>query len=193
MSEYPTYIGYSDGACALTDRCAARTGGWGFTATIGISVVMGSGDVSGVQTNNRAEILAAIACLKVLAAAKPPGVVTLVTDSTLVIGLAETWYNKRRQEGTLSGLKNLDLAKLLCDQADAVRAVHRKLIFRHVRGHQPEPPAGAPITQRADWLGNDNADKLATQFVAHGNPVREIVLMPDVTQRAAIEDILASL
>ena len=129
---------YTDGACSGNPG----PGGWG-------AVLMHGGktkDLSGGElqtTNNRMELMGAIAALEAL---KKPCKVELHTDSTYVMkGISEWIHNwKRRGWRTADGkpVKNDDLWRRL----DEARARH-DVKWRWVKGH-----AGHEFNERADEL-----------------------------------------
>ena len=134
----PGVVIYTDGACSGNPG----PGGWG-------AVLMHGGktkDLSGGElqtTNNRMELMGAIAALEAL---KKPCQVELHTDSQYVMkGISEWIHNwKRRGWKTADGkpVKNDDLWRRL----DEARARH-DVKWRWVKGH-----AGHEFNERADEL-----------------------------------------
>jgi ribonuclease HI len=134
----PGVVIYTDGACSGNPG----PGGWG-------AVLMHGGktkDLSGGElqtTNNRMELMGAIAALEALT---KPCQVELHTDSTYVMkGISEWIHNwKRRGWRTADGkpVKNDDLWRRL----DEARARH-DVKWRWVKGH-----AGHEFNERADEL-----------------------------------------
>jgi ribonuclease HI len=127
---------FTDGACSGNPG----PGGWG--------AVLRYGDVekeiSGSEpqtTNNRMEMMAAIAALESL---KRPCIVDLTTDSRYVQEGMEKWLKGWKAAGwqKKGGLKNADLWQRL----DAAASKH-KVRFHWVRGHD-----GHPENERADAL-----------------------------------------
>lgn len=101
-------------------------------------------------TNNRMELLAAIAGLEVL---KQPSVVTLYSDSKYLIdAINKRWLASWKKRGWIKSdkqpVKNIDLWKRL----DAAAARH-EITWRWVRGH-----AGNANNERCDALATAAAD-----------------------------------
>lgn len=101
-------------------------------------------------TNNRMEILAALAGLESL---KEPCKVTVFSDSKYVIdtmdkGWLNGWKNKGWSRGPRKPLKNVDLWKRM----DAVITDH-EITWKWVKGH-----AGIPENERCDILATTAAD-----------------------------------
>jgi ribonuclease HI len=138
---------FTDGGC----RGNPGPGGWG-------AVLRWKGhqkELSGAEpqtTNNRMEMMAAIAALESL---KRPCQVILTTDSTyLKQGITE-WLARWKRNGWRTAdrkpVKNVDLWRRL-DTA----AAHHRVEWRWVKGH-----AGHPENERADALANRAMDRLA--------------------------------
>lgn len=139
----PELFAYTDGACSGNPG----PGGWGVVlqAVEGGAVVR-ERELSGgeaLTTNNRMELLAAIAALEGL---RRPSDITVVTDSAYVKnGISEWLANwKRRNWRTAAGapVKNVELWQRL----DAAQAPHT-VRWEWVKGH-----AGHPENERADAL-----------------------------------------
>jgi ribonuclease HI len=135
---------YTDGAC----RGNPGPGGWGALLRYGDrerTLTGGEADT----TNNRMEMMAAIAALEALTA---PCAVTLHTDSTYVMKGITEWLPgwKRRNWRTAGGaaVKNQDLWQRL----DAAHQRHQ-VDWRWVKGH-----AGDPGNERADALANQGLE-----------------------------------
>jgi len=129
---------YTDGACSGNPG----PGGWGAVLLHGTSrKEISGGDLA--TTNNRMELMGAIAALEALT---KPCQVELHTDSTYVMkGISEWIHNwKRRGWRTADGkpVKNDDLWRRL----DEARARH-DVKWRWVKGH-----AGHELNERADEL-----------------------------------------
>lgn len=144
MSE-PVRI-YTDGAC----RGNPGPGGWG--------AILHSGtrerELYGAEkdtTNNRMELMAAIAALREL---KRPCEVHLTTDSQYVRrGITEWIEAWKRRNWRTSGnqpVKNLDLWQEL----EKAVAPHR-ISWHWVKGH-----SGHPLNERADALANRAIDEM---------------------------------
>lgn len=134
---------YTDGACSGNPG----PGGWGalLVARDGDAVVkereLKGGE--GETTNNRMELMAAIAALEAL---ERPSALTVVTDSAYVKGGITAWLSGWKRNGwrttTHKPVKNEDLWRRL-DEA----AGRHDVEWRWVKGH-----AGHPENERADAL-----------------------------------------
>jgi ribonuclease HI len=132
---------HTDGACSGNPG----PGGWG--------AILGFGDHEkelkggeAATTNNRMELMGAIAALEAL---KMPCVVDLHTDSQYLRNGIMTWIKKWKQNGWRTAdrkpVKNVDLWQRL-DEA----------IKRHqVRWHWVKGHAGHTMNERADQLARD--------------------------------------
>jgi len=102
-------------------------------------------------TNNRMELMAAIAALEAL---KRPCRVVVTTDSTYVKQGITSWITSWRRNGWRTAgrkpVKNVDLWQRL-DEA----AARHQVEWRWVKGH-----AGHPGNERADALANRAMDRL---------------------------------
>jgi ribonuclease HI len=137
-------IVYTDGAC----RGNPGPGGWG-------AVIASAGalrELSGAEpqtTNNRMELLGAIAALESLPAGSQ---VELHTDSKYVKDGITSWMARWERNGWRTAdkkpVKNQDLWRRLA----AAAAVHR-VTWRWVEGH-----SGVPGNERADALANAAID-----------------------------------
>lgn len=134
---------YTDGACSGNPG----PGGWGalLVATEGGTVVK-QRELSGGEsetTNNRMELMAAIASLEAL---ERPSTLTVVTDSAYVKGGITAWMHGWKRNGwktsTRRPVKNEDLWKRL----DAAQERH-SVEWKWVKGH-----AGHPENEKADAL-----------------------------------------
>lgn len=139
----PELFAYTDGACSGNPG----PGGWGvlLQAVEGGKVVK-ERELSGGEpetTNNRMELLAAIAALEVL---DRPSTITIVTDSAYVKNGVTSWIHGWKKNGWKTAarkpVKNAELWKRL-DTAQARHDVH----WKWVKGH-----AGHPENERADCL-----------------------------------------
>ena len=134
---------YTDGACSGNPG----PGGWGalLVATDGTTVLK-TRELKGGEadtTNNRMELMAAIASLEALERAST---LTVVTDSAYVKGGITSWMAGWKRNGwktsTRKPVKNEDLWRRL----DAAQARH-KVDWKWVKGH-----AGHPENEKADEL-----------------------------------------
>ena len=134
---------YTDGACSGNPG----PGGWGVVleAWDGPTLIKAR-DLGGGEnptTNNRMELMAAIAALEAL---ERPSAITLVTDSTYVKDGITGWIHGWKKNGWKTAakkpVKNADLWQRL----DAAQSRHR-VTWEWVKGH-----AGHPQNERADEL-----------------------------------------
>ncbi len=134
---------YTDGACSGNPG----PGGWGVVleAWDGATLVK-SRELSGGEpetTNNRMEMMAAIAALETL---ERPSVLTMVTDSTYlkdgITGWIHAWKRNGWKTTSRKPVKNTDLWQRL----DAAQARHR-VTWEWIKGH-----AGHEQNERADGL-----------------------------------------
>ncbi len=134
---------YTDGACSGNPG----PGGWGVVleARDGATLVK-SRELSGVEpetTNNRMEMMAAIAALETL---KRPSTVTVVTDSTYlrdgITGWIHGWKRNGWKTAAKKPVKNTDLWQRL----DGAAARHQ-VTWEWIKGH-----AGHEKNERADEL-----------------------------------------
>ena len=139
----PELFAYTDGACSGNPG----PGGWGalLQAKEGDTVVkeraLSGGEAD--TTNNRMELLAAIAALEAL---ERPSTITIVTDSAYVKNGVTGWIHGWKRNGwktsTNKPVKNIELWQRL----DTAQARHR-VTWEWVKGH-----AGHPENERADEL-----------------------------------------
>jgi ribonuclease HI len=137
----PALFAYTDGACSGNPG----PGGWGalLIAREG-DTVLKARPLSGGEaetTNNRMELMAAIAALEAL---DRSSVITVVTDSAYVKDGITKWVHGWKRNGWTKkgGLKNAELWQRL----DAAAARHT-VTWEWVKGH-----AGHPENERADEL-----------------------------------------
>ncbi|HHM06464.1 MAG TPA: ribonuclease HI [Gammaproteobacteria bacterium] len=137
---------FTDGAC----RGNPGPGGWGAVLRCGdTEKELYGGETD--TTNNRMELMAAIAALEAL---KRPCRVALTTDSQYVKkGITEwmpVWKRRNWQTASKKPVKNKELWQRL----DAAAARH-EIDWHWVKGH-----AGHPENERADALANRAIDEL---------------------------------
>jgi len=137
---------FTDGGC----RGNPGPGGWGAVLRYNDT----EKELSGSErhtTNNRMELMAAIAALEAL---KRPCRVVVTTDSTYVKQGITQWIARWRRNGWRTAgrkpVKNVDLWQRL-DEA----AARHQVEWRWVKGH-----AGHPGNERADALANRAMDRL---------------------------------
>ena len=137
---------FTDGACSGNPG----PGGWGAILRIGERERELSGSEP-VTTNNRMEMMAAIAGLEAL---RRPCKVGLFTDSTYVRDGVTKWIKGWKRNGWKTAdkkpVKNIDLWQRL----DAAHAPH-KVDWHWVKGH-----SGHPENERADALARAAIEKL---------------------------------
>jgi ribonuclease HI len=141
MTDRPHVTIYTDGACSGNPG----PGGWG--------VILMSGphrkELSGGEaetTNNRMELLAAIAALETL---KRPSRVDLHTDSEYVKNGISQWIHGWKRNGWRTSARQPVKNAELWQRLDAARARH-EVHWHWVRGH-----AGHPENERADELARE--------------------------------------
>jgi len=138
MSELPTVEIFTDGACSGNPG----PGGWGAILRAGEH----EKELSGGEretTNNRMELMAAIASLEQL---KKPSQVRLVTDSDYLRQGITDWIHRWRRNGWRTASKKPVKNAELWQRLDAAMQRH-EVSFEWVRGH-----AGHPENERADEL-----------------------------------------
>ncbi|MGF1658536.1 MAG: ribonuclease HI [Rubrimonas sp.] len=142
----PALYAFTDGACSGNPG----PGGWGalLQAREGEDVLreraLSGGEAA--TTNNRMELMAAIAALEAL---ERPSKITMVTDSAYVKGGVTGWIHGWKRNGWKTAdrkpVKNEDLWRRL----DAAAARHA-VTWEWVKGH-----AGHPENERADALARE--------------------------------------
>jgi len=142
---------YTDGACSGNPG----PGGWGVVmearngATVVKSRELGGGEAH--TTNNRMELMAAIAALEAL---ERPSDITVVTDSTYVKDGITSWIHGWKRNGWKTSarkpVKNDDLWQRL----DAAQARHR-VKWEWIKGH-----TGHEQNERADQLAREAIEAL---------------------------------
>jgi len=141
---------FTDGACSGNPG----PGGWGAILRFNGTEKELSG-AEALTTNNRMELMAAIAALEALTR---PCAVTLTTDSQYVKDGLTKWIHGWKRNGWTTSdkkpVKNEDLWKRL----DAAAARHR-VTWQWVRGH-----TGHPENERADALARNAIAALRAGF-----------------------------
>ena len=132
---------WTDGACSGNPG----PGGWGAVLIAGATRKELSGSEP-LTTNNRMELMAAIAALEAL---KKPCAIDLNTDSQYVRGGVTSWMHGWKRNGWKTAdkksVKNIDLWQRL----DTATAPHT-IDWRWVKGH-----AGDPNNERCDVLARE--------------------------------------
>ncbi len=142
----PELFAYTDGACSGNPG----PGGWGvlLVARNGDTVVkereLNGGEAE--TTNNRMELLAAIAALEAL---DRPSAITLVTDSAYVKNGVTQWIHGWKRNGWRTAAKKPVKNDDLWQRLDTAQDRH-DVIWEWVKGH-----AGHPENERADKLARD--------------------------------------
>jgi ribonuclease HI len=149
---------YTDGACSGNPG----PGGWGVVAYFEDGSVYELGDREETTTNNRMEMQAAIAALKILAASRQTDPVTLYTDSEYVKKGITLWVKGWRKKGwkTSQGqpVLNQDLWELLDELNTRLGSqLNTPVQWQYVRGH-------------AGNVGNERCDAIARAFAAGRTP-----------------------
>ena len=135
---------YTDGAC----KGNPGTGGWGVVLEYGEHrKELFGGDVG--TTNNRMELMAAIAGLSAL---KSRCVVDLYTDSVYVKDGITKWLSNWKSNGWRTASKKPVANQDLWEQLDQAVSDHQ-VNWHWVKGHSGDP-------------GNERADELANQGVS---------------------------
>jgi ribonuclease HI len=137
---------YTDGACSGNPG----PGGWGavLEAVRGGTVIK-QRELSGAEnptTNNRMELMAAIAVLEAL---ERPSTLTVVTDSVYLRDGITGWINGWKRNGWKTAAKKPVKNAELWQRLDAARARH-SVLWEWVKGH-----AGHPQNERADQLARE--------------------------------------
>jgi len=146
---------WTDGACSGNPG----PGGWGALLRYGSRTRELCGGEAAGTTNNRMELMAAIAALEALTR---PSTVRLHTDSIYLRSGITSWLPKWKSNGWRTSdkkpVKNADLWQRL-----ETAASRHKVQWLWVKGH-----AGDPGNERADALANQGM----REAVAAGSPVR---------------------
>jgi ribonuclease HI len=154
MSE-PHVVVHTDGACSGNPG----PGGWGAILAFGDHTKEIKGGEAHT-TNNRMELMAAIAALEAL---KRPCLVDIHTDSQYLRNGILSWINQWKRNGWRTAdrkpVRNVDLWQRL----DALLARHR-VRWHWVRGH-----AGHALNERADELAREGV-KEARHRAGQGPP-----------------------
>ena len=136
---------FTDGACSGNPG----PGGWGAVMRFkGVEKELSGGEAA--TTNNRMEMMAAIAALEAL---KRPSAVDLTTDSTYLRDGITRWIHDWKRRGWKTAakkpVKNVDLWQRL----EAALEPH-EVTWHWVKGH-----AGHPENERADSLAREALDR----------------------------------
>ncbi|TVQ29663.1 MAG: ribonuclease HI [Geminicoccaceae bacterium] len=129
---------HTDGACSGNPG----PGGWGAVLRWGGHEKELSGGEA-LTTNNRMELMAAIASLEAL---KRPSHVVLWTDSNYLRQGITNWINAWKRNGWTNSQRQPVKNRDLWERLDAARGQHQ-IDWRWLKGH-----AGHPLNERADEL-----------------------------------------
>ena len=148
----PDYYVYTDGACANNGK---------ENAVAGIGIFFGAGDVrnvsqriKGKQTNNTAELTALIKTYPIIENDIINGKkVTIVSDSEYALKCISTYGEKCYQKSWNVGIPNKELVKQGYKLYKDKPTIH----FMHIRSHTNKKDVHS--------IGNENADKLATDAI----------------------------
>lgn len=179
---------YTDGACKGNGKAGA-VGGYGVYFQDGplkgtkITSYLPDATYNGVkmnQTNNRAEILAAIDALETYYYHKCIGNLIIVVDNELTMNIATKWIDDWFKYDKVEERKNADLLHRFKKILDKVRTYQKKIgcgfRFQWVRSHLKKdqiPKKGT--TAYTYYLGNEIADDLANMGVKlHEQKARQI-------------------
>lgn len=133
---------YSDGACSGNPG----PGGWAAVIVMPDNRVLELGGGERATTNNRMEMLGAIAALSSVAGRPEP--VKLYTDSGLLINGITKWISGWKQKGWLTAAGQPVANRDLWERLDALAQERkRRLSWAHVKGH-----AGHDINERCDVI-----------------------------------------
>jgi len=141
MSDLPAVEIYTDGACSGNPG----PGGWGALLRFGAAEKELSGGEAHT-TNNRMELMGAIAALEAL---KKPARVKLYTDSIYVKDGITKWLKGWKAKGWLTADKKPVKNKELWQQLDAATQIHQ-IEWLWVKGH-----SGHPENERVDQLARE--------------------------------------
>ena len=137
----PEIVIFTDGACSGNPG----PGGWGAILISGVHRKEISGGEPG-STNNRMELMGAIAALEVL---RLPSKVVLYTDSNYLKNGITQWIHGWKRNGWRTADKSPVKNAELWQRLDAARAGH-EIDWRWVKGH-----AGHAENERADELARE--------------------------------------
>lgn len=136
---------YTDGACTGNPG----PGGWGVVVYFTDGTIYEQGGNEARTTNNRMEMQAAIAALKLVAAAPQSVSVTLYTDSEYLIKGVTAWVKGWKKKGWKTAKGQDVLNKDLWETLDQLNS--QTVQWQHVRGH-------------AGNIGNERCDTIARAF-----------------------------
>ncbi len=160
---------YTDGACSGNPG----PGGWGVVAYYNDGSVYEIGGQESQTTNNRMEMQAAIAALKLLAAKGQTEPVTLYTDSEyLKKGITE-WVKGWKKKGWKTSQGKPVLNQDLWETLDTLNS--RQVDWQYVRGHSGD-------------RGNDRCDAIARTFACGKIPALQQSVKSETFSSEATND-----
>lgn len=142
---------YTDGACTGNPG----PGGWGVVVYYSDRSIYESGGNAAQTTNNRMEMQAAIAALKLLHTASQTEPITLYTDSEYLINGVTKWVKGWRKKGWKTAQGKPVLNQDLWETLDQLNTPLVK--WQYVRGH-------------AGNIGNERCDAIARAFANGKSP-----------------------
>lgn len=142
---------YTDGACTGNPG----PGGWGVVVYYGDGSIYEIGGDEAQTTNNRMEMQAAIAALKLLAADGKTEPVTLYTDSEYLIKGVTQWVKGWKKKGWKTAQGKAVLNQDLWEILDELNT--QQVTWQYVRGH-------------AGNVGNERCDAIARAFAMGKSP-----------------------
>jgi len=138
---------YTDGACTGNPG----PGGWGVVVYYSDGSIHETGGDAAQTTNNRMEMQAAIAALKILATAQQSEPVTLYTDSEYLIKGVTQWVKGWKKKGWKTAQGKAVLNQDLWESLDELNSP--LIQWQYVRGH-------------AGNVGNERCDAIARTFAS---------------------------
>ncbi|KAL4089994.1 hypothetical protein QTP88_024911 [Uroleucon formosanum] len=149
-NSYGDVVVYVDGACPRNGTRGARAGvGVWFDDYHELNV---SSSVPGVQTNNNAEIYAAVKAIDMLLKYTDEYCVEIMTDSMFLCNCMAKLINKWKCNGWRNCKGNIVANKYMLEQLDSRVKAMNFVKFTYVQGHNED-------------YGNEQADKLAREGV----------------------------
>ncbi len=158
---------YTDGACTGNPG----PGGWAVVVYFTDGSIYELGGDEALTTNNRMEMQAAIAALKLLRAAKQSAPVTLYTDSEYTIKGVTQWIKGWKKKGWKTAQNKDVLNKDLWEILDELNI--QMVTWQHVRGH-------------AGNIGNERCDAIARAF-ANGRSPSLQQMLPNGSDESTVE------
>lgn len=119
-----------------------------------------------VPTNNRAELLGICWGLLILARGFAFGPITMYSDSKVSVQTISEWLPKRIKEGTEHKLKNPDLLAIASALVGVIKSRAVSFKLEHIpASHDVKLSESATEKEKANWHGNDIADKLSKSVI----------------------------